>query len=290
MVFFAPRFVGGERRDCRRDKLVQQHAAGLRLRIIADHQNHHHCQHTAHQLPERAVEELAEMERHRVIQHQNIDSARQRAHRTKPPLLHFDADKKAEQRQADTQQQHALLSRREHDQKIERPERQRDEHPVEKIERYHARVRQAHRQRCHDRNHDHRAAAGGPAGPQPEKRAQQARHRRAPEVDHGVVALRRRRFNHHFVGQYILFHRADFRVGDHAALEQQITCGRAHPGVNRHRRVVLAGPGEHAADEFQAAMDVCGGLHWLDKQLAVFRRYRLRARVLDEIRLAGLSD
>ncbi|CCJ91002.1 hypothetical protein BN132_2930 [Cronobacter turicensis 564] len=290
MVLFTLRFVGSERGDRRRDKLVQQHAACLRLRVITDNQNHHHRQHTAHQLAQRAVEELAEVERHRVIQHQNINGARQRAHRTKPSFLHFDADKKAEQRQADAQQQHTLLGRREYDQEVERAERQRGEHTVEEIERHHTRVRQAHRQRRHDRYHDHRAAARGPAGPEPEERAQQARHRGAPEVNHGVVTLRRRGFNHHFISQHIVFHRADFRVGDHAALEQQVTRGRADPGVNRHRRVMLAGPGEHAADELQATVHIGGGFHRLDKQLAVFRRYRLRTGVLDEIGFAGLGN
>ena len=108
-VLFAARRVGGHRRDCRRDKLVEQYAAGTRLRVIADQQDHHKRQETAHQLAQRAVEELAEMEGHRVIKHDDVDRTRQRPQRTQPPFLHFNTNKERQHGEADAEQQHALL-------------------------------------------------------------------------------------------------------------------------------------------------------------------------------------
>lgn len=112
MILFATRRVGGQRRDRRGDKLVQQHPTGSGPGVIPDNENNHQSEETADDLPQRAIEELAELELHRVIQHQNVDGARQRPQRSETPFLHFDPDKERHCRQADAKQQHALLRRR----------------------------------------------------------------------------------------------------------------------------------------------------------------------------------
>lgn len=63
-----------------------------------DNKNNHQSEETADDLPQRAIEELAELELHRVIQHKNVDGARQRPQRSETPFLHFDPDKERHRR------------------------------------------------------------------------------------------------------------------------------------------------------------------------------------------------
>ena len=61
------------------------------------------------------------MESHRVIQHDNIYGAGQRPHRAQSPFLYFYTEEESQHCQANTQQQHALLSIRDNHQKVEQP-------------------------------------------------------------------------------------------------------------------------------------------------------------------------
>lgn len=70
MILFATRRVGGQRRDRRGDKLVQQHPTGSGPGVIPDNENNHQSEETADDLPQRAIEELAELELHRVAKQQ----------------------------------------------------------------------------------------------------------------------------------------------------------------------------------------------------------------------------
>ena len=290
MVLFTARGIGGHRRYGRRHELVQQYAARSCLRVIPYQQNHHHRQEAAHQLTQRAVEELAEVEGHRVIQHDDVDRTRQRPQRSQAALLHFNADKERHHRQADTEQQHALLRRGDDDQEIERAYWQSGNGAVEEINGDHARVRQTHRQCGHDGNHHHRAAAGRPARPQPEQRAEHAGKRRTPEVDHRVMTLGRFRLDHHFPLEHLFFRRADFGVADHAALKQQITRCGPDPGVDRHRGIAFPGPGNHPTHSLKLLMHVLHRLYRLGKQLAECISDRFRAGVLDKIGFARLGN
>lgn len=80
-------------------------------RVIPDNENNHQSEETADDLPQRAIEELAELELHRVIQHQNVDGARQRPQRSETPFCTSIPIKNAIAA-ADAKQQHALLRRR----------------------------------------------------------------------------------------------------------------------------------------------------------------------------------
>ncbi|VFT76666.1 Uncharacterised protein [Klebsiella aerogenes] len=123
MVLFTTRRVRCQRRDRRRDKLIQQHPTGSGPRIIPDNENDHQGKETADDLPQRTVEELTELKLHRVIQHQNVNGARQRSQRSETPFLHFDTDKERHRRQADAKQQHALLRRRHDHQEVQGTQR-----------------------------------------------------------------------------------------------------------------------------------------------------------------------
>ena len=230
------------------------------------------------------------MEGHRVIQHDDVNRTRQRPQRSQTPLLHFYTDKERHHRQANTEQQHALLGRRDDDQKIERADRQGGKGAVQEIDGDHTRVRQTHRQCGHDGNHHHRAAAGRPARPQPEQRAEHTGKRRTPEVDHRVMALGGFRLDHHFALQYLFFRRADFGIPDHAAFQQQVARRGADPGVDRYRRVTFPCPGNNPAHTLKLLVHVLHRFHWLSEQFAERIGDHFRARVLNQVGFTCLGN
>ena len=60
------------------------------------------------------------MEGHRVIQHDDVNRARQRTQRSQTAFLYLNPDKERHHRQADAEQKHALLRRGNNHQEVER--------------------------------------------------------------------------------------------------------------------------------------------------------------------------
>lgn len=115
--------------------------------------------------------------------------------------------------QADTEQQHTLLGRRDNKHKVKRPDGQCDNHADQKIERHPPWIRCSHRQRSDHCNHHHTPRAGCPAGPQPEQATNRRGNTGTQAIDHRMMAFGRNGLNRRITRQNILFDLIDAAVG-----------------------------------------------------------------------------
>ncbi len=105
-----------------------------------------------------------------------------------------------------------------------------------------------------------------------------------------MMTLGRFRLDHHFPLQYLFFRRADFSVTDHAAFQQQVARRRADPGVDRHRRIALPGPGDDPAHALKLLVHVLHRFHRFGKQFAKGISDHFRSGVLNEVGFACLGN
>ena len=282
MVFATARLVGGQRRHRSIHKAVQQLTSGARFRFVANKQDDHQCDESTDHLPQHVVDEHAQVEGHRIIQNQHVDGTGQRTERAQLTTLYQDAANEAEQTDGDAEQQHALLGAGQQVHKIERAKRHRKNHTVEEILRHHQRIRHAHRQRGDHRQHYHTAAAGGPAGIEPEQRAEGRGDKGADTVNHRVMGFSRARLDNDFALENALFQRRDAAVAFNPFQQQQIFCRRADPARQRHGRLALFTGANHPPHHLHAPMHVGNAFCLLLYQQTILRRNIFRARILNE--------